>query len=252
MSAKRTSLVDVASEAGVSITTASDALTGRGRVAPATRQRVHEVADRLGYEPNPLARSLVGGRTGLIAVAFSHTTDITAALAEKDYLRQAILAITGDALELEHGLIIGPPTRHPEMWSKIPMDGLIVFSPVRDDPLLPQIRRKGLPMVLVGRDPFGPDLDPCVDNDHVAGTRSVLDHLATNGAVSPGLLATALDDAFTDDCLAAYGQWCEEHSVEPRIFMIPAGSSPRQVRALIRDSLTGPDPPDAVHATVWE
>src|SRR5712691_5757133 len=116
MRSKRASLVDVAAKAGVSITTASDALTGRGRVAPATRQRVHEVAERLGYQPNPLARSLVVGRTGLIAVAFSHKTDITAAMAYKDYLRQAIVAVTGDALELELGLIVGPPTRHPEMW----------------------------------------------------------------------------------------------------------------------------------------
>jgi DNA-binding LacI/PurR family transcriptional regulator len=89
MTNTRTGLVDVAAEAGVSVTTASDALTGRGRVAPGTRQRVHEVASRLGYQPNPLARSLVRGRIGLIAVAFSHTVDITAAMADKDYLRQA-------------------------------------------------------------------------------------------------------------------------------------------------------------------
>ncbi len=251
MRTKRASLRDVAGEAHVSTTTASDALTGRGRVAAATRERVHAAALRLGYQPNPSARNLVGGRTGLIAVAISHTTDVTAALADKDYLRQAIVALTGEALELEVGLIIGPPTRSPGMWERIPMDGLIVFSPVRGDPLLPEVRRRHIPMVLVGRDPDEPIPDPCVDNDHVAGTCSVLDHLTARGAARPGLVAVALDDAFTDDCVVGYRRWCEQRSVRPRIVTVPA-SSPAQQRSTIRDFLSTGDAPDAVHATVWE
>ena len=252
MTAKRTGLVDVAAEAGVSVTTASDALNGKGRLAVATRERVREAADRLGYRPNALARSLVGARTGLIAVAFSHTGDITAALADRDYLRQAVVALTGDALELELGLIVGPPTRHPEMWSKLPVDGLIVFSPVRGDPLLPQIRAEGTPMVLVGRDPDNAHRDPCVDNDHVAGTRTVLDHLRARGAIRPGLLAIDLDDAFTDDCITGYRGWCADRSVEPRIVMVPAETPEREAAALIEGVLSGPGGPDALHATVWE
>jgi DNA-binding LacI/PurR family transcriptional regulator len=242
----------VAAEAGISITTASDALNGKGRVADATRERVREAAERLGYRPNQLARGLVGARTGLIAVAFSHTGDITAALADRDYLRQAVVALTGDALELEVGLVLGPPTRHPEMWSKIPVDGLVVFSPVRGDPLLPQIRSEGTPMVLVGRDPEGGHRDSCVDNDHLAGTRTVLDHLEARGAERPGLVATDLEDAFTDDCITGYREWCADHSAEPTIVMVPAGTSAREAAGLIERALSATDAPDALHATVWE
>jgi DNA-binding LacI/PurR family transcriptional regulator len=132
------------------------------------------------------------------------------------------------------------------------MDGLIVFSPVRGDPLLPQIRRRGTPMVLVGRDPDGKGLDPCVDNDHVAGTRSVFDHLEACGATRPALLGVALGDAFTEDCLTGYRDWCAARSARPRILMIPAGLPPRQTDAMIRAFLTGADRADALHATVWE
>ena len=239
-------------EAGVSITTASDALNGKGRLADATRQRVREAAERLGYRPNAQARSLVGARTGLIAVAFSHTGDITAALADRDYLRQAVVALTGDALELEVGLVLGPPTRHPEMWSKIPVDGLIVFSPVRGDPLLSQIRSEGTPMVLVGRDPDGSHRDPCVDNDHLAGTRTVLDHLEARGAMRPGLVVVDLDDAFSDDCIAGYRGWCADRSVEPGIVVVPAETPEHEAAALIEGILSGPKAPDALHTTVGE
>lgn len=252
MGKRRASIIDVADAAGVARTTASDALNGKGRVAPETRERVHAAAERLGYRPNPLARKLLGGRTGLIAVAISHTTDITAALVEKDYLRQAIVALTGEALERELGLVIGPPTHHLEMWAKIPMDGSIILSPVRGDPLLPQLRRDGVPMVVVGRDPDGIDTDPYVDNDHVAGTIAVFDHLVAQGAGRPALIAIDLDDAFTDDCLSGYQAWSTQRRIEPQILRIPPGSPEASLDRMIQEFLRGPDAPDAVHATVWE
>ncbi len=103
-------------------------------------------------------------------------------------------------------------------------------------------------MVLVGRDPDGAGDDPCVDNDHLAGTRTVLDHLQARGASRPALLAIALEDAFTDDCLVGYQSWCAERAIEPNVMMIPAGSTPRQVNASVRELLSGPGSPDAVAA----
>ena len=51
-------LADVAAAAGVSVATASRALSGRGSVAVATRDRVREVAARLDFHPSEAGRSL--------------------------------------------------------------------------------------------------------------------------------------------------------------------------------------------------
>src|SRR3954469_25334458 len=64
-------LTDVARLAGVSIATASKALNGRKQVAPATRQRVMDAADQLSFSPNPIARSLLAGRTGTVGLLTS-------------------------------------------------------------------------------------------------------------------------------------------------------------------------------------
>jgi len=48
----------VAASAGVSASTASRALNGRGELSASTRAAVHEAAERLGFRPSPLARSL--------------------------------------------------------------------------------------------------------------------------------------------------------------------------------------------------
>ena len=51
-------LADVAASAGVSPSTASRALNGRGELSASTRAAVIEAAERLGFQPSPLARSL--------------------------------------------------------------------------------------------------------------------------------------------------------------------------------------------------
>ena len=48
---KRVTIRDVATEAGVSIGTASKALNGQGKLRSETRERVTEVAQRLGFAP---------------------------------------------------------------------------------------------------------------------------------------------------------------------------------------------------------
>lgn len=61
-------LKQLAHEAGVSPATVSLALNGSGSVAEKTRLRIQELARRLNYQPNFVARSLAGGNNQLIGV----------------------------------------------------------------------------------------------------------------------------------------------------------------------------------------
>ena len=65
---KPVTMEDMAKLAGVHSRTVADALKGRGRVAPATREKVLRIARELNYVPNAAARALVTGRTGTVAV----------------------------------------------------------------------------------------------------------------------------------------------------------------------------------------
>lgn len=66
--ALRVTISDVAAEAGVSRATATRALKGEGRFAPETRDRIVEVAERLGYVRNTMAAELAAGRTGTVGL----------------------------------------------------------------------------------------------------------------------------------------------------------------------------------------
>ena len=65
---ERTTIRDVAQEAGVSLTTVSHALNGYKDVSEKTRQKVMEVARRLDYMPDEAGRSLRGIQKKTIAL----------------------------------------------------------------------------------------------------------------------------------------------------------------------------------------
>ncbi len=66
--ANHVTMADVAREAGVSLMTVSRVVNNKGEVSEATRKRILQVIDRLGYRPSGIARSLATSRTGTIGL----------------------------------------------------------------------------------------------------------------------------------------------------------------------------------------
>ncbi len=64
------SIRDVSKRAGVSISTVSNALNGQPNISEATRQRVLQAVEELGYFPNVNARLMKTAKTNAIAVFF--------------------------------------------------------------------------------------------------------------------------------------------------------------------------------------
>jgi len=63
MSEKNITISDVAEALGVSKTTVSRAISGKGRIGEATRKRVLEYIDKYDYKPNVIAKSLAQSKT---------------------------------------------------------------------------------------------------------------------------------------------------------------------------------------------
>lgn len=239
---------DVAREAGVSITTVSHALSGKGRLPEETRARVQQVAAALGYTPNVAARSLAGGKTGLLATYVSLPSDAPLAFLEIDYYVDLIDAAVAAAVERGYALVVAPTTAGEETWARLPLDGVIVIDPADGDPSLAAVRERDVSLVLIGRDLHGRPDDVIVENDRAAGTRTVLDHLATQGARRVGIASLGTYESFTEDALAAYRAWCAERGQAPIVVTAEAGSANDQerLRAAAEAMMRSPDRPDAV------
>ena len=66
--ARRVTIADVAERAGVSKTAVSFAFNNPDRLNVATASRILEIANELGYRPDPVARMLTQRRTGSIGI----------------------------------------------------------------------------------------------------------------------------------------------------------------------------------------
>ncbi len=243
-------IADVAAEAGVSITTVSHALNGKGRLTEETRRRVREVAERLGYRPSALARSLAGGRTGILALTVSFVDDIAATLGDYDYFIQVMNAATSAALERGFSLTLVPTNARGEVLERLPLDGAIVVDPVPGDAIVDRLDRRGIPIVTTGRRPEGP-ADACwVDNDHVAGTRAMIEHLAEQGATRVALLTAKPRQSYTIDALEAFEATIAALGLEGVVETVTESLSESGAYAAASRLLESPNPPDAIYATL--
>lgn len=172
---RRITIKDIARAANVDPSTVTRALQGSERVKPATRQRINELAEQMGYVPNMLARTLVTASSGLIGVVIPDLTnpffaDLGRGIedeAAKHDLRVLIHDTRGvEAVERE-GV---------KLFLELKVDGLIVpmaRSPQQYYDNLPP----ALPIVHVNRE----EAKHHVNCDTIGGARAVMQHLIDLG-----------------------------------------------------------------------
>ncbi|MBW1598700.1 LacI family DNA-binding transcriptional regulator [Streptomyces sp. JJ38] len=245
----RAGIRDVAAAAGVSITTVSDALNGKGRLPDATRRHVREVADRLGYRPSAAARTLRTGKSGLIGLTVTTYGEEPFTFTEFAYFADMVRAATSAALARGYALVILPaPARHStfDVWANVALDGTVVIDPADHDPVVTELVRQGIPVVSDGRPGATLPVTAWVDNDHEAAVTGLLDHLSESGARRIGLLTGTSTDTYTRLSTTAYLQWCERVGQPPVYETYPAHDPCAGAVAADR-LLARPDRPDAVY-----
>lgn len=179
---KRPTITDIAREAGVSKGAVSYALNGRPGVSEATRHRITEVAERLGWSPSSTARALSAGRAGAIGLVLDRPADVLGT--EPVFLA----LLTGIQRELGAAslLLQVAPDADAELefyrrWrGERKADGVLLAGPRRDDARIDELLRIGLPGVALGG-PLGRPGFPSVRVDDATAAGELLGYLAALG-----------------------------------------------------------------------
>ena len=250
MPVEHATIYDVADRAGVSISTVSHTLNRPHRVNAATRQRVLDAIDELGYVPKATAmahaRKTVG-RIGVLA-PFSSYESYTRRL--KGILREA----QGEATEIVVYDQESAASATSPLLSALPMtrrlDGLVIMGLPLDDHLADRLLAQGLPTVLV--DSTRPELDSVVIDDHAAG------HLVGTHLIESGRRAFAyVSEAQRSDAYLSQGQLrrnglrraATDAGIDPdRVQHVHTSNDLAGGRAAVEKLLAGPRLPDAVFA----
>ncbi|WP_368077457.1 LacI family DNA-binding transcriptional regulator [Actinomadura sp. WMMB 499] len=171
----RPTIYDVAREAGVSPSTVSRVMSRPGRVNAVTAARVAEVAARLGYRTNPLARALPSGRTDTLALFVSDITN--------PHFFGVIRGAEHQARAAGCTLIVGDTEESPEVEARNierlgpSVDGFVIAASRMSDAEITDLAA-GHRLALVSRQVAGV---PSVIVDHAEGTRQIVEHLASLG-----------------------------------------------------------------------
>src|SRR5947207_8154515 len=177
----RSTIVDVAKAAQVHPSTVSRVLSPQpGHVLrPETRARVVAAADRLGYRPSALARSLRLRRTltlGMLVPDIANTFLAGIIKGAEEAAHECgyalVLCNTGDVPEREATYI--------RVLRERQVDGMLLASTRMADETIAALRTERFPFVLVNRAAGGRD-DLVVTVDNTAAAATVIDHLASLG-----------------------------------------------------------------------
>lgn len=237
---------DVAARAGVGAGTVSRVLNDSARVSPATRSRVQDAIDALGYRPNPLARGLSRGRCQTIGVLVASFTEASAV----ERLRGVLAALDGSLYDLVLFNVESPLHRdeHIAALNRQRADGLIVMSLPLPAGQLGQLRSTGMAIVLV--DGTSSDVTSITVDDENGG-RLATRHLVELGHTRIGFIGDAPDNVFgfvsSADRERGYRAVLLESGLEPTDAGIRYGAHDREVASdLALDLLDRPDRPTAI------
>ncbi|MQA04173.1 MAG: substrate-binding domain-containing protein [Streptosporangiales bacterium] len=210
----RPTLRDVADRAGVHPATASRALNPNTRhlVNAETANRVNNVAETLGYRPNPIARSLKTSRSASIGLVVPDLTNplfppivrgVEDVLATVGY--NAWIVNTDNDSEREIGVVESLRDRN--------VDGFVFATARLDHPLLEKLADARTPMVLVNRKVAKAGI-PAVTADDATGVALAMRHLVELGHRKIAHLAGPQSLSTGVERLRAYRQALDDHGLE--------------------------------------
>jgi DNA-binding LacI/PurR family transcriptional regulator len=192
---RRATLASLAAELKVSRTTVSNAYNRPDQLSAELRERVLTTARRLGYPgPDPVARSLRTRRAGAVGLVVTEPLNYSfndpAAL---DFV--AGLAESCEAAGQGLLLVAAGPNRSVSDGSAAVLaagvDGFVVYSASDDDPYLPVVLQRQLPVVVVDQPKDVPGTyRVCIDDR--AAMRGIAAHVLELGHREIGLLTMRL------------------------------------------------------------
>lgn len=249
---RRARMEDVAQAAGVSRTAVSFVLNDipNANIPDATRQRILQAARELDYTPNAQALNLVRGKTMMVALVVRQTSEQMSA----DAFLGELIRGTTRVIEAEdyhlvvHSVEPGAPNKstYGQLVRTRKVDGLLIASPLVNDPEVKVLHDEGTPIVLNGAADF--DDIPSVDVDNSQGAYTAVKHLIDLGHRRIGHISNApFSYTSARDRLAGYraaladaGIPYDAQIVYPGAFTDTSSYEPMQTM------LDLPEPPTAV------
>ncbi len=249
MARRIVSLKDISKACGVSIATVSKALNDHSDISKETKERIKEVADKLGYHPNAAAQALKTNRSNNIGVLFvdeansglthdyfSHVLDSFKKAAEKEGFD--ITFINGDRTRnnnmsyLSHAIYRG-------------FDGVVIACVEFSDPEVDELIKSNIPVVTIDHSFYN---RIAIVSDNIKGIRELVTYVYEQGHRKIAYVYGMENTAVTQSRLTSFYNTLQDLDVSiPDSYMVPSPyrNTDKAFEATLK-LLDLPDPPTVI------
>lgn len=145
----KASLEDVANALGVSKSTVSRVLSGKGRISEETKKKVMQCVSEMNYQPNVIARSLAQSRTFNIGVVLPYEKD----LGEIPFFQNCLMGICETLSSMDYDVVIAMGSANDasqleRIIRNRKVDGVILTRSVTGDPAAELLKKNDIPFEL--------------------------------------------------------------------------------------------------------
>ena len=207
------SMKEIARECGVSVATVSKALSDKGDISKATRERIRAVAEEMGYMLNASARALKTNRTYSIGVLF---VDRMSAGLSHEYFSQILESFRKAAEESGYDIsfinnrVDGRESTYLKHCQYRSYDGVVIISAEFMDPQILELVDSDIPVVSVD---YSYDNCSSVISDNTKGMRELVKYAASMGHKKLGFIHGEITDV-TKKRIMGFFSACREMHVE--------------------------------------
>ncbi len=171
MTEKKVQLDDIAAELGLSKSTVSRAISGKGRVSAATRERVYRCMEKLHYQPPAPAPGEVRRQRNIgIAIPIDSRDD------EAPFFHECLIGVSRECAVRDYDTVVvgiekNDMARMKALIDKHKTDGVIITRPLADKRVEKLLKEEGVPFVVIGKSMLEDAVT--VDSDHYEGSRQL-------------------------------------------------------------------------------
>jgi LacI family transcriptional regulator len=246
--ARRVTINDVANACKVAPSTVSNALAGKAYVKPATRRRILEAVERLGYRASTIARARRTQRSFSVGVVLADITNPTfpeIVRGIEDALRESgctlLLCNTDGRVERQAQYMRALEDRH--------VDGLILVSQHLDSPAIEPLLAAAPPMVLVHRRHRRRNFD-YVGLDNARGVELALEHLIALGHRRIAFIRGPQESTAVEERYAAFASFAAPGRIDDDACLVVQADYTRAGGDAAGETLLAlPRPPTAILAS---
>jgi DNA-binding LacI/PurR family transcriptional regulator len=249
MKRHQTTILDIAKELNISKSTVSRALTDHPNVNPNTKKMVLELAEKMDYQRNMLAISLITNRSNTIGIMVPEFTS--------SYFPKVLVAAQEEATKEGYNIIISQSNEtyetevaNAKVMLANQVDGLIVSitKETKNFDHLKVFQRKGIPIVFFNR-VCEEMIVPKVIVDDYEGAFEAVEHLIKTGKKRIAHLAGPTTLAISRKRLNGYLDALKKHNIPvDEDLIIPYDLTVSKVKIYIKHLLGLSTPPDAIFA----